>query len=91
MDHDVYARLVEAAVEVREITHPLEVLLSLLFFNLGVEIGQAIFVGVLVLTAWIVNRLSMLDISKFIVVRFGFAYTIGGIGSFWAIQRGAGF
>ena len=62
--------------------------LALLFFNVGVEVGQLMFVsGVLVVT-WMINKM------KFrwpVWVEHGPAYAIGSLAAFWFIQRTVSF
>ena len=62
--------------------------LALLFFNVGVEVGQLMFVaGVLVVT-WMINKM------KFrwpVWVEQGPAYAIGSLAAFWFIQRTVSF
>ena len=62
--------------------------LALLFFNVGVEIGQLMFVaGVLVVT-WMIKKM------KFrwpVWVEHGPAYAIGSLAAFWFIQRTVSF
>ena len=75
----------------------LEIVTSLLFFNVGVELGQIIFVvGILLL--WILIRKLFID--KNLVARLQFnriklerlaAYFCGSIASFWMIERLYGF
>ena len=62
--------------------------LALLFFNVGVEVGQLIFVsGVLVVT-WLIRKLKF----KWPVWMEQIpAYTIGSLAAFWFIQRTASF
>lgn len=65
-----------------------DVPLALLTFNLGVEAGQLIFVG-LALAAFAGIRLLMVrDLSR---LRYWFAYLIGTVSAFWFVQRVAGF
>ena len=60
--------------------------LSLLFFNVGVEIGQLIFVG-FVLLAWaILKRFTIPEWSWRLA-----AYAIGTVAAFWTIERISGF
>ncbi|WP_297690937.1 HupE/UreJ family protein [uncultured Eudoraea sp.] len=75
----------------------LEIVTSLLFFNVGVELGQIIFVvGILLL--WILIRKIFID--KNLVAKLQFnriklerlaAYFCGSIASFWMIERLYGF
>ncbi len=62
--------------------------LALLFFNVGVEVGQLMFVlGVIVVT-WVINKM------KFrwpIWVEHAPAYAIGSLAAFWFIQRTVSF
>jgi hydrogenase/urease accessory protein HupE len=71
---------------------PLSIPMALLFFNVGVEIGQLIFIAV-VLTAmasarWIVRSVTLSPPSWLWRVP---PYAIGGIASFWVVQRLAAF
>ena len=62
--------------------------LALLFFNVGVEVGQLIFVATVLLIGMILRRL----ISQ--PMRWGetvITYMIGGIAAFWTIERVAAF
>jgi len=64
--------------------------LALLFFNIGVEIGQLLFIAA-VLVAWrLLSRLasSQIDLRRAALVP---AYLIGGIASYWVIERISGF
>jgi hydrogenase/urease accessory protein HupE len=58
--------------------------LALLFFNVGVELGQVMFIAVIFALAWLVRRLAvaMPDGSRRAV-----AYGIGSIAAFWAVER----
>ena len=58
------------------------ILLSLLFFNLGIEAGQLLLIPFVVLFLWLVKKASL---DKMIFQLF--SYILGGIGSFWLIQR----
>jgi hydrogenase/urease accessory protein HupE len=70
----------------------LSIPVALLFFNVGVEIGQLIFVAtVLVLMAawrWIAQRLSLAQPPWLWRVA---PYAIGGIASYWVFERVAAF
>ncbi len=59
--------------------------LALLFFNVGVEFGQLIFVILVMALGWMLQRIAQqkaLHIGKVAV-----SYTIGGLASFWLIER----
>lgn len=58
--------------------------LALLFFNLGVEAGQAAFIGGLVVANYLIRR--FLTSSLFSIQR-GLAYGLGCIAAFWFIER----
>ena len=65
-----------------------EVPLALLMFNVGVEIGQLLFIGVILIMVLVLWRLRR-DWPAWI--RQAPAYGIGGIAAFWLIERVAGF
>jgi hydrogenase/urease accessory protein HupE len=62
--------------------------LALFFFNVGVELGQLLFVGAIAVTALLVARVRILWPSW---MELAPAYAIGGIAMFWTIQRVAVF
>ena len=63
--------------------------MALLFFNVGVEVGQLFFVGTLLLAAAAVRRsIRNLDPRRSVVLP---AYVIGGVASYWFIERLAAF
>ena len=72
-----------------------EIPAALLAFNLGVEIGQVVFVGAIIAAA----GLGKMCFQKFIQNPFKWmslienpvAYTIGGITMFWTLERVSGF
>lgn len=63
-----------------------EIPLALLFFNVGVEVGQLLFISV-VLLAWSVARRVLWPDWAWRIP----AYGIGGMAAFWTIQRISGF
>jgi hydrogenase/urease accessory protein HupE len=68
---------------------PNSIPLALLFFNVGVEIGQLLFVAVLLLGAALVRRVAgPVDPRWSVVVP---AYAIGGLASYWLFERVAAF
>jgi hydrogenase/urease accessory protein HupE len=73
-----------------------EIVTALLCFNIGVEIGQVIFVGV-VLAALILLRIAItvsLDAKTYPIpawIRKPAIYTIGTVASYWFIERVAAF
>lgn len=63
--------------------------LALLFFNIGVEVGQLLFVATVVFIVLLLKRLklpTLLDKLQTLVV-----YTMGGISAFWLIERTLSF
>jgi hypothetical protein len=62
--------------------------LALLFFNIGVELGQLLFVGVFLLVSLIAHR-SSLPRMRWIEVTA--AYAIGSVAAYWTIERVVGF
>ena len=59
--------------------------MSLLFFNLGIEVGQLILIPIFALLLWVATKLKFNN--TFTVI----SYTvIGGLGSYWFIDRVAG-
>ena len=72
--------------------------LALLFFNVGVEVGQLAFIAVVVLLLSAVARLGYRpgQAERGVwrtesMIRVPVAYTIGSLAAFWALQRVAGF
>lgn len=63
--------------------------LALLFFNVGVEIGQLLFVGLVLMGAAIVRRMVG-TVDPRIAIELP-AYVIGGLASFWLVERIAAF
>ena len=64
--------------------------LALLFFNVGVEIGQLLFIAAVSLALRLLLRLAepRSELSNATVVT---AYAIGGLASYWLIERVTGF
>ncbi len=58
--------------------------LALLLFNLGVEAGQILFVGVVLAIGWLAAQTVR---TRMVFVRTALAYAIGITGSYWAIER----
>ena len=64
--------------------------LALLFFNVGVEIGQLLFIAAVLLAIRLLSRLTerKAELRNATVVS---AYAIGGLASYWLIERVSGF
>ena len=59
--------------------------LALVFFNVGVELGQLLFVAGVLLLGWLLHQLKqpkLLDRAETIAI-----YSIGGLSSFWLFER----
>ena len=56
--------------------------LALLFFNVGVELGQLIFVGAVLAVRWLLLRLTWPAWSAYVPV-----YLVGVTGAYWVIER----
>jgi hydrogenase/urease accessory protein HupE len=63
--------------------------LSLLFFNIGVEMGQILFI-VVVYVVWALAKRPVARLPE-PITRYGPAYAIGTVAAFWTIERIAGF
>ena len=60
--------------------------MALLSFNLGVELGQLLFVAMLLSCGWLLSKVvSVKQMTK------SFAFIIGSAGAFWSIERVASF
>jgi HupE / UreJ protein len=70
---------------------------ALLFFNLGVEVGQLAFVGAVLMAGWIIRTAAGLRFGPALVQRYvnGLdviaAYAIGSIAAYWLIERTSAF
>jgi len=59
--------------------------LALLFFNVGVEIGQLIFVAVVVGAGWVLRQ--VVEKNSLLWGKVAASYVIGTIAAFWTIER----
>ena len=59
--------------------------LALIFFNVGVEIGQIIFVAAVVLILWLLHKLNQVTLLE--KAETVATYSIGGLSSFWLFER----
>lgn len=70
---------------------------ALLFFNLGVETGQLMFVAAVLTMGWLFHRLSSLRFEPALVQRTAdrldmtAAYAIGAVAAYWLFERTAAF
>ena len=75
-----------------------DVPLALLFFNVGVEVGQLLFVAAVVAVFSLLTRLLRQQGSRDhgpwhseSLIRTPAAYAIGSVAAFWTVQRVVGF
>jgi hydrogenase/urease accessory protein HupE len=62
--------------------------LALLFFNVGVEVGQLIFVGAVLLASVAIRQLNFTSLRR---GEIAITYVIGGLAAFWTIERVVAF
>lgn len=62
--------------------------LALLFFNVGVELGQLLFVGIFLAFTWAAGKFSLPRLRWIEVTA---AYAIGAVAAYWTIERVVGF
>ena len=65
------------------------IVLSLLFFNIGVELGQLIFVASIVFVAYVLQQLKYNDVVERLKTLI--VYGMGSISTFWLIERTLSF
>ena len=70
--------------------------LALLFFNIGVEVGQLAFVAFVMATAWLLPRalVYIAPVSRSLTrtrLDVAAAYAIGTLAAYWLIERTIGF
>ncbi|WP_415407928.1 HupE/UreJ family protein [Sulfurovum sp. CS9] len=58
---------------------------ALLFFNVGVELGQLIFVFAVLCIAWVLKKVITQNVLR--KGEMGIAYVIGSLAAFWLIER----
>jgi hydrogenase/urease accessory protein HupE len=59
--------------------------LALVFFNVGVELGQLLFVSGIVLLTWLLHKLNQQKLVS--RAETAVVYSIGGLASFWLFER----
>lgn len=59
--------------------------LALVFFNVGVEIGQLLFIVIVLLSGWMLRQMQQSRLLE--RVELAAIYSIGGLSSFWLFQR----
>lgn len=58
--------------------------IALLFFNVGVELGQVIFISGLLIAAWLISQFWRVKQQDLLQVT---AYTVGTVSAFWLVER----
>jgi hypothetical protein len=58
--------------------------LALLFFNVGVEIGQLAFIGAVLGVGWLIRRSALHAPRQWQRLA---AYAIGSVAAFWVVER----
>ena len=61
---------------------------ALVFFNVGVELGQLAFIAIVLSSGRIIHRIKDFPLQPAEIVT---SYTIGGVAAYWTIERVAGF
>ena len=64
-----------------------QVILSLVSFNIGVELGQLVFILVVLGVGWILRNY----LTKIVLIKEQAAYVAGSIAAFWFVERIVGF
>ena len=71
---------------------PGEIPLALLFFNIGVEVGQLLFIAAVFTFFWLMRRITRgVALPRVAWASALPAYVIGSLAIFWVLQRTAGF
>jgi len=69
-----------------------EIPVALFFFNIGVEVGQLLFVAAVFATFWLIRRLTQrIAVPQVTWASALPAYAIGSLAIFWVLQRTAAF
>ncbi len=69
-----------------------EIPIALLFFNVGVEIGQLLFIAAALAAFWLINRITRrVELPQVAWASVLPAYAIGSLAIFWVVQRTAAF
>jgi hydrogenase/urease accessory protein HupE len=61
---------------------------ALVFFNVGVELGQLAFVAMVLSSAWLIHRIKAFPLRPTEMVT---TYVIGSVAAYWTIERVTGF
>ena len=61
---------------------------ALVFFNIGVELGQLAFVAMVLMSGWLLHRIKLFPLRTAEMIT---SYLIGGVAAYWLIERVAGY
>ena len=61
---------------------------ALVFFNIGVELGQLAFVAIVLSSAWLIHQIKAFPLRPTEMVT---TYVIGSVAAYWTIERVTGF
>jgi hydrogenase/urease accessory protein HupE len=61
---------------------------ALVFFNVGVELGQLTFIAIVFSSAWLIHRIKAFPVRTSEMLT---SYVIGSVAAYWTIERVAGF
>ena len=61
---------------------------ALVFFNIGVEIGQLVFIAAVLTLGWLIHRIRTFPLRP---AELTTSYLIGGVAAYWTIDRVSGF
>ena len=61
---------------------------ALVFFNIGVELGQLAFVAIVLTSGWLIHRIKVFPLRP---AEMAASYGIGGVAAYWLIERVAGY
>lgn len=65
---------------------PSEIPIALLFFNIGVEVGQLMFVCAILIVGWLVARVPMMS-RVTVHLQTGVVYGLGFVATYWFLER----
>jgi hypothetical protein len=61
---------------------------ALVFFNIGVELGQLAFVAIVLMSGWLVHRIKVFPLRSAEMIT---SYVIGSVAAYWLIERVAAY
>ena len=61
---------------------------ALVFFNIGVELGQLAFVAIVLTSGWLIHRIKLFPLRSAEMIT---SYAIGSVAAYWTIERVAAY